>query len=76
MFSEEELYKIYNESVKLPDTYFNKYVPFPQCPVKRYNYNWSFYDFPRNCCILDFMEWVKTYNITIENLGYTSETDP
>ena len=40
-FSSDELYKIYNEKVKLPESYFNKYRYVPQCPVKKYNYNWS-----------------------------------
>jgi SAM-dependent methyltransferase len=76
MFSEEEIIRLYNEKVKLPDTYFKKYIPFPRCPVKSFNYNWGNYDFPRNCCILDFIEWINKHNITIENLGYTCNTDP
>ena len=43
-FSSDELYKIYNEKVKLPESYFNKYRYVPQCPVKKYNYNSSNYD--------------------------------
>jgi len=76
MFSEKELIEIYNTKVKLPESYFKKYEILPSCPVKCYNYNWSHYDFPRTWCILDFIEWVKKYNITIEHLGYTCESDP
>jgi len=76
MFTQEEIEKIYIEKVKLPNSYFNKYIPFPSCPVKCFNYNWSYHDFPRNCCILDFIEWNKKYNFNISKLGYTSEGDP
>jgi SAM-dependent methyltransferase len=78
MFSEEELYKIYADKVDLPESYFKKYEIIPKCPVKKYNYNWSYYDFPRTWCILDFIEWTKKYNITtsIKNLGYTNDCDP
>lgn len=76
MFSEEEINRLYNEKVKLPDAYFGKYIPFPKCPVKSFNYRWSYHDFPRSCCILDFIEWMNKHNITIENLGYTGVNDP
>ena len=76
MFNSEEIHKIYNENVKLPKEYFNKYHVLPKCPVRAYNYNWSYYDFPRNMCILDFIEWTKKYNINIEHLGYTCDSDP
>lgn len=75
MFSEEEIKKIYLEKVKLPESYFKKYEILPRCPVEKYNYNWGHYDFPRNLCILDFIEWNKKYNIKIEHLGYTYD-DP
>ena len=38
MFSEEEITKIYNEKVKLPQSYFKKYESLPICPLKKYNY--------------------------------------
>jgi SAM-dependent methyltransferase len=75
-FSSEELYKLYYEKVKLPESYFNKYKYVPQCPVKKYNYNWSNYDYPRVWCILDFIEWNKKHEIKINNLGYTCDADP
>jgi SAM-dependent methyltransferase len=75
MFSSDELNKIYDK-VKLPESYFNKYTLMPSCPVRRYNYNWANYDFPRNWCILDFIEWMKKYNINIDHLGYTCNEDP
>lgn len=46
-FNEEEIHKLYNEKVKLPNSYFKKYENVPQCPVKIYNYNWGNYDFLR-----------------------------
>jgi SAM-dependent methyltransferase len=76
MFSEKELTDLYNDKVKLPTSYFIKYETLPECPVKMYNFNWGDCDFPRNWCILDFIEWTKKYNINIEHLGYTSDYDP
>ena len=76
MFSEEEIRQLYENKVKLSPSYFKKYEILPPCPVKRYNYNWSYYDFARNWCVLDFTEWIKKHQIHIEHLGYTSETDP
>ena len=55
MFSEDEMLKLYINKVKLPDSYFKKYETLPNCPVKKYNYNWGNYDFPRTWCILDFI---------------------
>jgi hypothetical protein len=76
MFSEQEITQIYNDKVKLPPSYFKKYEILPPCPVKVYNYKWSYYDFARNWCILDFIEWIQKYNIQIEHLGYTCKYDP
>jgi hypothetical protein len=44
----------------------------PPCPVKRFDYSWrNTGDFPRNWCILDFIDWIKKYNIeNINHLGY------
>ena len=75
MFSEEEIRQIYDNKVKLPPSYFNKYEIMPPCPVKRYGYNWSYYDFPRNICVLDFIEWTQKHKIHIEHLGYTNDID-
>jgi SAM-dependent methyltransferase len=75
MYSSDEIHKLYNEKVKLPESYFVKYAFLPDCPLKRNDYKWSYYDFPRNWCILDFIEWNKKYNINIEHLGYTFD-DP
>jgi SAM-dependent methyltransferase len=76
MFSSKDIDNIYNTTVKLPDTYFKKYENVPSCPVKRYNYSWANHDFPRTWCILDFIEWTKKYNISIDHLGYTCDIDP
>ena len=77
MLTEEDLRNLYDDKVKLPESYFYKYQNMPSCPVKSYNYNWSNNDFPRNCCILDFIEWIKKHNICeVLHLGYTCESDP
>jgi len=75
-FSHDEIVKIYNEKVKLPDSYFKKYENLPKCPVRMWDYNWGNHDFPRVWCVLDFIEWIKKYNITIQHLGYTCNIDP
>jgi len=77
LFTLEEINELYLSKVKKPESYFKKYEILPPCPVKRYNYNWSYYDFPRNWCILDFIEWIKKYDIKdIDNLALTYEDDP
>ena len=76
MFSEEEIIDLYNNKVKLPESYFKKYETMPICDVKCFKYNWGHYDFPRTWCILDFIEWTKKHNINIEHLGYTCDSDP
>lgn len=63
MFTEEEINHIYSSNVKLPESYFKKYEVLPMCPVKSFNYVWSYHDFPRNWCILDFIEWTKKHNL-------------
>ena len=76
MFSLYDINKTYSEKVKLPETYFRKYEVLPPCPVKSFNYNWGDTDFPRNWCILDFIEWTKKHNIQCDHLGYTCDSDP
>ena len=76
MFSENELHDIYIKNVKLPCSYFKKYETLPNCPVSMYNYSWGDRDFPRVWCVLDFIEWTRKYNINIEHLGYTCNSDP
>jgi SAM-dependent methyltransferase len=76
MFSESEISQLYINKVKLPESYFKKYETLPSCPVKMYNYSWKNHDFPRVWCILDFIEWTKKHNISIEHLGYTCDSDP
>jgi SAM-dependent methyltransferase len=76
LFSEEDLLRIYQTKVKLPRSYFTKYERLPSCPSKTYNYSWGNFDFPRNICILDFQNWMKKYNIKVNKLGYTCDSDP
>ena len=75
MSTVDEIEQLYHNKVKLPKSYFDKYQTLPDCPVSSYNYNWGYRDFPRNWCILDFIEWTKKHNINIEHLGYTCDTD-
>lgn len=75
-FSEQNIRDLYNTKVKLPSSYFTKYENLPSCPIKSRNYQWNNNDFPRNWCVLDFIEWTKKYGIKeIEHLGYTCSTD-
>jgi SAM-dependent methyltransferase len=76
MFSSDEIHRLYYEKVKLPESYFHKYVDLPACPAKAYGYNWGNNDFPRNWCILDFIEWTVKHKIVIDHLGYTCDSDP
>lgn len=76
-FTESELLDIYNRNIKLNDSYFYKYVNLPVCPVKKWNNSWDNRDFPRVLCVLDFIEWVKKYNIeNIDKLAITCTSDP
>lgn len=74
-FSENELQYFFYTKVKKQDSYFKKYELLPKCPVKGWNNSWSGKDFPRNWAILDFKEWVESYNIKVENLACTFD-DP
>jgi SAM-dependent methyltransferase len=76
-FKEKELHDIYYKIVKKDNTYFQKYQILPICPVKAWNFIWDNHDMPRNFAILDFIDWVKKYEITeINNLGLTCNADP
>lgn len=73
-FTDDYIQDLYYTKVKLPHSYFFKYECLPPCPVKSYNFNWGNNDFPRNWCILDFIEWVNKHNINnVEHLGCTYE---
>lgn len=76
LFSENEITKIYQTSIKLPPSYFNKYHVLPDCPVKLWNYKWSDHDCPRIFTILDFIEWIVKYNINPDSLACTYPSDP
>jgi SAM-dependent methyltransferase len=77
MFTEEQIKEIYYRHVNLPSSYFKKYETLPPCPVRGWSYSWQNYDFPRNWCVLDFIEWIHTYGIeTPRHLAYTCDTDP
>ena len=76
MFTEQDLYNIYKNHVKLPPSYFKKFEIVPKCPVNSYNFQWGNRDFPRVWCILDFIEWIEKHNIkNIQHLGYTCNSD-
>ena len=66
MFSQDDINKIYNEKVKLPNSYFTKYAQVPKCPIKSYNYTWAGHDYPRVWCTLDFIEWINKYGYKYE----------
>jgi SAM-dependent methyltransferase len=77
MFSEQQIWEIFYKHVNLPESYFKKYERLPPCPVKAWNNSWDNYDFPRNWCVLDFIEWITKHSITnVDHLAYTCDTDP
>jgi SAM-dependent methyltransferase len=77
-FTDDEILQTYYNKVKLPESYFTSRTFLPPCPVKRFDYSWrNTGDFPRNWCILDFIDWIKKYNIeNINHLGFTHGEDP
>lgn len=49
-------------------------ISLPPCPVRAWNNSWQNFDFPRNWCVLDFIEWTTKYGITSTNhLAYTND---
>lgn len=76
-FNDSELNYLFIKHVRLSPSYFQKYRLMPPCPIRSYNYAWGNNDFPRNWCVLDFIEWTKKHTLTtVKTLGYTSTTDP
>jgi hypothetical protein len=74
--SEQDIHNLYNKHVLKPESYFNKFHPFP---IEKNNMKWKWEgkDFPRIPCVLDFQEWIKKHNINnINNLLITSTSDP
>ena len=75
-FTDTEIQELYDTKVKLPASYFKKYEKLPPCPREFHKYTWYKNDFPRNWGILDFIEWIKKYNIKhVGHLGHTYD-DP
>lgn len=73
---EQTIRDLYDTKVKLPQSYFTKYEYLPPCPIKSRNYQWNNNDFPRNWCVLDFIEWTTKHGATtVGHLGYTCQTD-
>jgi len=77
-FNDDEIVETFYTKVKLPPSYFTEKEHLPPCPVKRFDYSWrNTGDFPRNWCILDFIEWIKKHNLTqVEHLAFTHGEDP
>ena len=76
-FTENEIKEIYETKVKLPPSYFTKNAFLGPCPIKSQNNNWGNGDFPRNWCVLDFIEWTEKHTLKkIEHVGSTCPTDP
>lgn len=76
-FSQAEINALYNTVVRKPPSYFQKYRILPPCPIKSYKNEWGNNDFPRNWCVLDFIEWVTKHSLRhVKTLGYTCPTDP
>jgi len=75
-FTENEIQEIYEKKVKLPVSYFTKYLEVPPCPLKSWDYQWGNNDCPRIFIVLDFKEWVEKYKIQPEQMACTYEFDP
>jgi len=76
LFSEQEIHETYNKHVLKPESYFNRFNPFP-IELNIQNWKWEGKDFPRIPCILDFKEWVKKHQINhINQLLVTDDLDP
>jgi len=74
--SEQQIRQLYSSKVKLPESYFTKYEMLPPCPLAKRNFKWGNNDFPRNWCVLDFIDWIKKYNIASgKSLGCTCQDD-
>lgn len=76
LFSEEDIYNIYQKYVNKSDEYYKKYEELP-LHLNNKNWNWEGKDFPRVWCLLDFQEWLVKHNIG--NFGKvlsTCSTDP
>jgi len=75
IFTDNEIMEIYQNTVKLPLSYFSKYKKVPKCPLKSWNYDWQDNDCPRIFIVLDFKEWIEKYNIQPEHLACTCENE-
>jgi hypothetical protein len=76
LFSEQEIHDTYNKHVLKPESYFNRFHPFP-IELNTQDWKWEGKDFPRVPCILDFKEWVKKHQIDhIDQLLVTDALDP
>jgi len=75
-FTDATIQELYDTKVKLPASYFKKYEKLPPCPREFHKYTWYTNDFPRNWCILDFIEWIEKHNLKhVDHLGHTYD-DP
>lgn len=50
--TDNDINNLYHTKVKKYESYFKKYEVLPPCPIKRWNYDYQNYDFPRVWCIL------------------------
>lgn len=62
LFTESEIFNIYNTYVKKDESYYKKFEKLP-FDLNNKNWKWEGKDFPRIWCLLDFKDWMKKYNI-------------
>jgi SAM-dependent methyltransferase len=67
---------LYRRHVQKPPSYFQKYRLLP-LHLNDKSWRWEGKDFPRIPCILDFKEWLSTYNLNpFARVLSTDPTDP
>ncbi len=76
LFSEQEIFDIYNKHVNKSDDYYKKWEKLP-LELNNKRFRWEGNDFPRVWSVLDFREWVVKHNIPkIKKVLATGLDDP
>lgn len=74
----KEILELY-EKIKLSDEYFNKYnqIDITKIDYQSHHIGIAYIDYPRIPIIMDFVEWIKKYNLQSPKLLLTTcEKDP
>jgi SAM-dependent methyltransferase len=62
LFSENEIWDLYQKHVNKPDDYYKKYEKLP-FHLNDKNWKWEGKDYPRIWCVLEFKEWMEKHNL-------------